>query len=559
TYSIGFTDMQEKQLLNHMADKEQRPLPGRSNHDENLSQSAKKFQEAVCVLLVELCERFTFFGIVCNMILFCTVRLGYRNYQAAIVNMCFVGTSVLTPVLAGWLAECLVGRIKLVCVCMFLHFLGTALLPVVAFPFEDVYIDRRHILHMLSKREQKIVFYFALLTASLGIGGIRAIVCPLSAYNLEDCGPKELFSFFNWFNWLVNLNSAVVFVSISYIQKSVARNLGFLIPFVSVLMAMITIHMVRGEMIYKPKTDSSLLTTFGVIASALKKTCCVRYRYFSGSMTNWLDHAKENYGGQYSETQVESTKLLSRLFPLFAFQILYRTCIMQIPSGYYLQTMNSNLHFSGFVLPVAAMNVISIVPLLILVPILEQINSCLFNAKDTGRSPTIFIGQLSAALSVMVAGFSEIHRKHFPQVEQTLSEEVLLVSSMPCFHLAPQYILLGVAEALVTPSCSLLAFRLVPERIRGISMHFLTLFNGAGCFMGAFFVHTAHAGTQGNWFPHLLHEGKLERFFFFLASLMMVNTLGFWTIAHRYWHSLRQSYGNLGLHFYGNLPETLMK
>lgn len=37
----------------------------------------------------------------------------------------------------------------------------------------------------------------------------------------------------------------------------------------------------------------------------------------------------------------------------------------------------------------------------------------------------------------------------------------------------------------------------MPERIRGISMHFLTLFNGAGCFMGAFFVQTAHAGTQG--------------------------------------------------------------
>ncbi|XP_050765818.1 solute carrier family 15 member 5 isoform X2 [Gymnogyps californianus] len=545
-------EMQEKQLLNHMADKEQRLLPGRSNHAGNLSRSEKKLQEAICVLLVELCERFTFFGIVCNMILFCTVKLGYRNYQAAIVNMCFVGTSMLTPVLVGWLAECLVGRIKLVCICMFLHFLGTALLPVVAFPFEDIYIDRRHILHTLTKREQKIVFYFALLTASLGIGGIRAIVCPLSAYNLEDCGPKELLSFFNWFYWLVNLNSAVVFVSISYIQQSVARNLGFLIPFVSVLMAMITIHMVRGEMIYKPKTDSSLLTTFGVIASALK-TCCVRYRYFSGGVTKWLDHAKENYGGQYSETQVETTKSLAKLFPLFAFQILYRTCIMQIPSGYYLQTMNSNLHFSGFVLPVAAMNVISIVPLLILVPILECINSCLFSSKNTGHSPTIYIvvGQLSAALSVMVAGFSEIHRKHFPQVEQTLSEEILLVSSMPCFHLAPQYILLGVAEALVTPSCSLLSFRLVPERIRGISMHFLTLFNGAGCFMGAFFVQTAHAGTQGNWFPHLLHEGKLERFFFFLASLMMVNTLGFWTVAHRY-NSLNQEYTN---EFRGSLPE----
>lgn len=117
-------DMEEKRLLNHTADKEQRPLPGRSNHAGNVSPSEKKLQEAICVLLVELCERFTFFGIVCNMILFCTVKLGYRNYQAAIVNMCFVGTSMLTPVLVGWLAECLVGRIKLVCICMFLHFLG---------------------------------------------------------------------------------------------------------------------------------------------------------------------------------------------------------------------------------------------------------------------------------------------------------------------------------------------------------------------------------------------------------------------------------------------------
>lgn len=57
---------------------------------------------------------------------------------------------------------------------------------------------------------------------------------------------------------------------------------------------------------------------------------------------------------------------------------------------------------------------------------------------------------------------------------------------------------------------SLLSFWLVPERIRGISMHFLTLFNGAGCFMGAFFVQTAHTGTQGKNMPM---TGVLEQFF----------------------------------------------
>ncbi|XP_039379625.1 solute carrier family 15 member 5 isoform X2 [Mauremys reevesii] len=607
---LDLRDLQEKQLLNHAAEREKRKFSRKGKHDGDSSgfKSQKKLQVAICLLLMELCERFTFFGIVCNMILFCTIKLGYPNYQAAIINMCFVGASMLSPVFMGWLAEHLVGRIKLVYISIFLHFLGTALLPVVAFPFEDFYTDRHYIIHPLAKKEQKILFYFGLITACFGSGGIRAVVCPLSAYNLEDFEPKELLSFFNWFYWLVNLNSAVVFVSISYIQQSVAKNLGFLIPFVSVLMALITIHMVRSEMIYQPKKGSSQLTTFGVVANALKM-CCVRYRHLSGDVPSWLDHAKENYGGWYSETHVESTKLLVRLFPLFAFQILYRMCIMQIPSGYYLQTMNSNLNLNGFLLPIAAMNVISIIPLLILAPVLECINTHLLSSKRGRRSPTVYIrtedvkqlllmldifksadqdnlypgllkelseklsgplvmifnnfwntievpedwkkanvpiykkvvGYFSAALSVMVAGFSEIHRKHFPQMEQTLSGKVLPVSSMPCFHLAPQYILLGVAEALVTPTCSLLTFRLVPGRIRGIAMHFLTVFNGAGCFMGAFIVQTTYIGSQGNWFPNFLNEGNLERFYFFLASLMVVNTLGFWTISHRY-SNLNQEY-----------------
>ncbi|KAJ6659952.1 hypothetical protein lerEdw1_018149 [Lerista edwardsae] len=513
------------------------------------SKSPKELQVTICLLLVELCEKFTFFGIVCNMILFCTIKLGYCNYQAVIINLGFVGACMVTPVLMGWLAECLVERIKLVYMCALLHFIGTALLPIVAFPFEDVYIDKRHVLHTLASREQKAIFYVGLSAACLGSGGIRAIVCPLSAYNLDERGQKELLSFFNWFYWLVNLGSAIVFVSISYIQQSVAKNLGFLVPFVSVLMALITIHMARSEMIYQPPKGSSLLTACGVFVNALKE-CCMKCRYYSGNVTNWLDHAKENYGGRYSETEVESTKLLVRLIPLFAFQVLYRTCVIQIPSGFYLQTMNSNLNLNGFFLPIAAMNVISTLPFLILAPVLDCLNTCLFNAKSSRWSPTVYIivGYTSATLSVMIAGFFEVHRKKFPQVEQTLSGKVLLVSSMPCVHLAPQYILLGVAEALVTPTCSFITFKFVPSRICGTAMQVLTVFNGVGCMMGAFLVQAAYVGSQGkvifmhsDWFPNVPSDGKLERFYFFLASLMMINTLGFWATSHRYKH-LQQDY-----------------
>lgn len=60
------------------------------------------------------------------------------------------------------------------------------------------------------------------------------------------------------FYWLVNLNSTVVFLGIAYIQQSVAKNLGFLIPFTSVLLALIAIHMMRNNLTYKPKKGNIL-------------------------------------------------------------------------------------------------------------------------------------------------------------------------------------------------------------------------------------------------------------------------------------------------------------
>lgn len=58
------------------------------------------------------------------MIVFCTVKLGYGNYLAATVNLCFIGASTLTPVLVGWFAETCLGRTKVVYLCAFLHFFG---------------------------------------------------------------------------------------------------------------------------------------------------------------------------------------------------------------------------------------------------------------------------------------------------------------------------------------------------------------------------------------------------------------------------------------------------
>lgn len=84
-------------------------------------------------------------------------------------------------------------------------------------------------------------------------------------------------------------------------------------------------------------TGGSLLTTLGVFLNSLKM-CCLHYRHLSGDVTSWLDRAKENNGGRYSETHVENVKVLAKLFPLYGLQLLYRACITQVdnePHSYF--------------------------------------------------------------------------------------------------------------------------------------------------------------------------------------------------------------------------------
>lgn len=117
----GFKNTDERVPLNHSIEKEET-----IRHIGYLfsSYSVQKIQVGICLLLAELCERFVFFEVVCNMIPFCTVKLGCRNYQASVLNLCFIGASILTRVFAGWLADVCLGRSKLVHICLFLHFLG---------------------------------------------------------------------------------------------------------------------------------------------------------------------------------------------------------------------------------------------------------------------------------------------------------------------------------------------------------------------------------------------------------------------------------------------------
>lgn len=85
---------------------------------------------------------------------------------------------------------------------------------------------------------------------------------------------------------------------------------------------------------------------------------------------------------------------------------------IQIPSGYYVQTMNSNRNLDGFLLPVAVMNVVSTLPLLILAPCIEYFSTCLFPSKRDGSFLLACISKYNLASQVNCLQHFKIKKKN---------------------------------------------------------------------------------------------------------------------------------------------------
>lgn len=353
---------------------------------------------------------------------------------------------------------------------------------------------------------------------------------------------------------------------------------------------------------------------------------------------SWLDRAKENNGGRYSERHVESVKVLTELFPLYGLQLLYRACVTQIPSGYYIQAMNSNLHLDVLLLPIGTMNVVSILPLLLLAPLAEFVTTCLLSTGKTPLAPAKLIGTAEFAFLLkpeLIASSSKSSGVSFTPFLLLTSQPSFCspsLTSPPCpsspsssgtrvcrsvcsggrrvgdVEEAPPLGgadsvwkgSAGVVNAVFPPGASvrpagrgrsprhpcmcvkehpwwhfppdflpnhpsslpgsLISFQLTPSHIRGISLHFLTLSYGGGCFLGALILQLVHAVSggatgiklqvaccplslnncelqtstpTGDFYPNSLQDGNLEGFFFILSTLMAVNTLLFWRVSCR--------------------------
>ncbi|XP_069867751.1 solute carrier family 15 member 5 [Dipodomys merriami] len=499
------------------------------------SDSVRSAGPDLCSLAVALGDSFVLLEIVCNVIPYCTLELGYRHDQAAILNLCFLGTSTLTPVLVSWLADLYVAcRHRLLCVCVGLRLLGAVCLSLASFPGPG----------SEASAPRPRLFLAALLAAALGAGrpGPRARGEPAGKARPRPGRCR-----------CPRLEAPLALAGVCGVQGLGGGRL--VLPCAAALTALLAL----GNLQCQPEPRAE--PAYGVV--------CVHPRSTRGP-------AAASQGGRAPEVRGDQSARLPRLLPLVISQLLLRMCVLQIPAGYFVQAMNSDWSQGGRLLPLAALAALGSLPGLLLTPALDRAPAGLLRACTV-------CGPLAAALSLGLAGLVEMRRRLQPLVWRRRPGGVAAVSSLPGLHLLPQYLLLGLADALGRPAetaragarmgedqpgtwgiqsnpstttlshddddgddddgddgdddggdASLLAESSVPGALQGeASRTLLPLLRGFACFAGALLVALVHLISEGHWFPATLNAGHLECFFFSLAALTLLSLLGFWNLPPR--------------------------
>lgn len=436
----------------------------------------------------------------------------------------------IIPVIGGYIADTLAGKYNTILGSGLIYVLGLFLLPTSAFDYTDFFgTDDDGVPFDLSTSMRRVYYFMGLVFVAIGTGGIKANVGPFGAQQVEDLGPEAVQSFFNWFYWFINAGSFIAFLGVAYIQQNVSFSLGYLIPFISMIVALVIFVAVKSKYKQTPPGGSIIVDSLGV--------CC-------DAGCRKFDNARKSNGGKYPDDFVTGVIAVLRVIPVFLLIILYWAIYSQMQSTFFLQGERMDAKLGSVIMPIAVLNVFNTIIILILIPIMDKVVYP-FLAKYN-RSPThlqrIGLGFVLSALSVLVAGILEIYRKKDIEengvIQQQLSGDTFNASSISIFAQVPQFALVGASEVFASVSGLEFAYSQAPSFMQGLVMGLFLMTSGIGNYVSEAILEIVKEATGADppdaWFPEEMNDGKTENLFFMLAALMAVNTLVFVVVAYFY-------------------------
>ncbi|KAJ4969471.1 hypothetical protein NE237_016172 [Protea cynaroides] len=487
---------------------------------------------------------------VSNLMSYLTDVLDEKLPQAAATANIRIGVTALMAIFAAFLADAYIGRYQTVLYATIIYVTGLSLLTVSA---SHLALKTRTSIGS----EQIAMFRVGLFLVALGKAGLAPALkvfgadqLTSSSEELEDKRSKTRINFW-WFAGVIS-GAATGIVLLAFVESKQEWVIGYGVLALTMLVALVVFLSGKSVYSYKAPCGSVLARAFHVFVAALLKRhlqCppgdCQLYQGDCSqllpqtSSLRFLDKAaiiepvsedlevQRNNWRLCTVTEVEETKLLLRMFPMWTTFLIYGL-VRSLGSTFFLQQgSNMNRNLGSIRLPLPFLLIFSKFSSVQFDWHCEQLSKKLPGfAQIFTPTRRIGIGMFFSVLCCCTASLVEIRRLRVVTQHGLLDKPKDTVP-MSILWLAPQFLLLGAMDGIVYPGIKNFFRGQVPESMRNFGPSFSVSIIGAGSLLSVAVIAasdiSSRQGGQQGWFADTVNRSRLDYFFWTLTILSCIN------------------------------------
>ncbi|XP_047307326.1 protein NRT1/ PTR FAMILY 5.10-like [Impatiens glandulifera] len=554
---VDTTPLLAGDIVEGVSDYKGRPVVERSNFGG--------WKSASFIIGVEVAERFAYYGVSSNLISYLTGPLGQSTATAAANVNAWSGAACLLPLLGAFVADSFLGRYRTIIISSCLYTLAIGLLFMsVVLPFAGVlecgggtFSDS-----CSPPLVQVILFFFALYLVAIAQGGHKPCVQAFGADQFDAQDPKECkakSSFFNWWYFCMCGGSTVSILIMNYIQDNLSWGLGFGIPCIVIIFALVIFLL--GTKTYRfgiTSDDGIRRSSFSRISLVFIKAArnwrikeeeapgvalgSQQFRFINKALLQ--SHVNSNkVDNTCTIEEVEEAKAILRLVPIWGSCLIYAIVFAQVNTLFTKQgvTMDRSITPS-FNIPPASLQSFTTLSIVIFMPVYDQIfvpKTRAITGMPSGITMLqrigfgIFLSIVSMSISAIVERKRLITVFHCGLIDKP--KETIPIS---VWWLVPQYILLGISDVFTIVGLQEFFYDQVPPELKSVGLAIYLSILGVGNLLSVLLIYLIETITnrddRDSWFSTNLNRAHLDYFYWLLVGLSMFMFIVYLYFARRY-------------------------
>ncbi|KAK1352843.1 Proton-dependent oligopeptide transporter family [Heracleum sosnowskyi] len=501
-----------------------------------------------------------FFGVAVNLVLFLTRVLGQDTASAANNVSKWTGTVYMCSLIGAFLSDSYWGRFMTSAIFQLILVLGLVLLSLSSWLFlvkPSGCGDGEKSCVQTSSVGIRL-FYLAIYLVAFGYGGHQPSLATFGADQFDERNPKQQKSkavFFCYFYFALNVGSLFSNTILVYFEDIGMWTLGFGFSTASAVIALISYLMGMKCYRYIQPSGNPLPRVAQVFVAAARKR---KLKLSDGTELYEVDGPESAIKGSRkilhcdefkcldkaavmaaeeqsslivdpwrlcTVTQVEEAKCVIRMLPIWLCTIIYSVVFTQMASLFVVQGEVMKLEFGNFRIPAASISAFDICSVLICTGIYRQILVPLAgrlsgNPKGLTELQRMGIGLIIGMLAMIAAGITELERlRRVPPGKDS--------STLSVFWQIPQYVLVGASEVFMYIGQLEFFNEQAPDGIKSfgssLCMASISLGNYVSSMLVIMVMGITARGDKPGWIPEDLNNGHLDRFYFLIAGLTVID------------------------------------